>query len=149
MIIEIDQSGKAENTSKNTVIAFSNSKSKSIFISGQEKREVQRIFRNIGKPRIFVLKLFAILIFLLIKDDLKEIEEIIIDEEYPGHDTLIKSYLLQEVRKINPDFSKTSISFKRIGKRSRAHLVAYSVAKNQKKVDLRVTAKQVLRTIIK
>jgi len=63
MKIEIDQSGKIEDTSKNTIIAFSNGKFKSIFISAREKRELQKFFRRIGKPRIFVYRVFAILIF--------------------------------------------------------------------------------------
>ena len=63
MRIEIDQSGKIENTNKNTIIAFSNNKFKSIFISAKDKREIQKFFRRIGKPRIFVYKTFAILIF--------------------------------------------------------------------------------------
>ena len=54
MRIEIDQSGKIENTNKNTIIAFSNNKFKSIFISAKDKREIQKFFRRIGKPRIFV-----------------------------------------------------------------------------------------------
>ena len=73
MIIEIDQSGKIENTSKNTVIAFSNEIFGSILVKAKDKREIQKIFRKIGKPRIFVYRLFAILIFLLIKNHLKKI----------------------------------------------------------------------------
>ena len=60
MKIEIDQSGKIENTNKNTIIAFSDSKFKSIFISAKEKREIQKFFRRIGKPKIFIYKVFEI-----------------------------------------------------------------------------------------
>ena len=94
MNIEIDQSGKVENTSKNTIIAFSNDIFGSIFITAKDKREIQKIFRKIGKSRIFVYRLFSILIFLLIKDHLKRIDQIIIDEEYPGKENLIKNYLI-------------------------------------------------------
>ena len=80
MKIEIDQSGKIENTSKDTVIAFSDGIRKAIRISSNDKREIQAIFRRIGKPRIFIYKLFAILIFLLIRDHLKELDEVVIDE---------------------------------------------------------------------
>ena len=149
MKIEIDQSGKIEDTSKNTIITFSNDKFKSIFISAKEKREIQKIFRKIGKPRIFIYKLFAILIFRLIKNHLKEIDEIIIDEEYSGKASLIKNFLLREIRKIKPDFQKDTIIFKRVGKKSRAHFLAYGVATEKKEADVKVTAKEVLKIMIK
>ncbi|HEX9722115.1 MAG TPA: hypothetical protein VGA53_02520 [Candidatus Paceibacterota bacterium] len=71
MRIEIDQSGKIENTSKDTIIAFSNGIRKAIRISSVDKREIQAIFRRTGKPRIFVYKFFSILVFLLIEKHLE------------------------------------------------------------------------------
>lgn len=149
MEIEIDQSGKIENTSKNTVIAFSNKIFGSIFISTKDKREIQKIFRGAGKSRIFVYKLFAILIFLLIKKHLKNIDQIIIDDEYPGKGHLIKNFLFQEIKKRNSDFSPNDIIIKRIGKKSRAHYVAYGVATAKKLPDKRVTIKEILKFIVK
>lgn len=149
MKIEIDQSGKVENTSKNTIIAFSNSKFKSIFIRAKDKREIQKFFRKIGKPRIFVYRVFAILIFLLIKNDLQEIKEIIIDEEYTGQFSLIKNFLFQEIKKVNPSFYKDNIVSQRIGKKSKAHFLAYGVAIGKRKADIEVGAKEILRMIIK
>ncbi|MCX6810253.1 MAG: hypothetical protein NTY30_00740 [Candidatus Berkelbacteria bacterium] len=52
MKIEIDQSGKIEETGKPTVIAFSNGKSASIIISAKDKKLVQTVFRKIGQPKI-------------------------------------------------------------------------------------------------
>ncbi len=149
MNFEIDQSGKIENTSKNTVIAFSNKIFGSIFISAKDKREIQKIFRNAGKPRIFVYKLFTILIFLLIKKHLKDINQIIIDDEYPGKGYLIKNFLQQEFRKKNSDFSANNITIKRIGKKSRAHYLAYGVATGRKMPDKRVTIREILKFIVK
>lgn len=149
MNIEVDQSGKIEDTSKNTVVAFSNAEFKSIFISMQDKREVQKIFRKIGRSRVFVYKLFAILIFLLVKKYLKRIDQIIIDEEYPGKAKLIKNFLLQEIRKIKQDFDKNDIVFKRIGKKSRVHYLAYGVAIGKRKADIKVTTRDILRIMIK
>ena len=149
MKIEIDQSGKIENTSKNTIIAFSDGKFKSVFISAKDKREIQKFFRKIGRAKVFIYKVFAILIFVLIRSNLKEIEEIIIDEEYPGKSSLIKNLLIQEIRKINPHFKKENIIFKRIGKKSRAHFLAYGVAIGKKKADIEVNAREILRMIVK
>ena len=148
MNIEIDQSGKVENTSKNTIIAFSNGIFGSILISAKDKREIQEIFRKIGKPRIFVYRVFAILIFLLIKNHLKKIDQIIIDEEYPGWGHLIKDYLLQEIRKVRANFDAENITFQRIGKKSKAHLLGYNVFQKKKKVDIKVGLKEVLRFVL-
>ncbi len=149
MRIEIDQSGKIENTGKNTIIAFSNDEFKSIFISAKDKREIQKIFRRAGKQKVFIYRVFAVLIFILIKDHLKKIHQIVIDEEYPGKSVLIKSFLLLEIRKINPQFLKENINFQKIGKKSRAHFLAYGAAIGRKQADLRVNSKEILRYLVK
>jgi len=149
MNIEIDQSGKIEDTSKNTVVAFSNGKSKSIFIGAKNKREIQKFFRMAEKPRVFVYRLFAILIFLLIKDDLKNIDRIIIDIEYPGWDHQIKDYLLFEIRKVNPKFSKNNIIFELVGKKSRAHLIAYGTTQRKREPDIKVGSKDILKFVLR
>jgi hypothetical protein len=148
MRIKIDQSGKTEDTSKDTVIAFSDGKAKSLVIRAKDKREIQRFFRRIGKPRIFIYRVFAILVFLLIKDYLKEIDEIVIDEEYSGKESLIKNFLLEEIQKVNPGFPKGHIRFQRIGKKSKAHFVAYGVFKGKRKADIEVSATKVLKILI-
>ena len=149
MNIEIDQSGKIEDTSKDTVVAFSNGKSKSIFISAKDKREIQKIFREIGKPRIFIYKTFAILVFLLVKDDLKKIKEIIIDEEYPGKENLIKNYLLQEIRKARLNFCPDDILFRQIGKKSGAHSVGYLTYTNKISPNKKIKVRELLKILFK
>lgn len=149
MNIEIDQSGKIEDTSKNTIIAFSNNMSKSIFISAKDKREIQDIFRRAGKSRIYVYKLFSILIFILVKKYIKNISQIIIDEEYPGKAHLIKNYIMKEIADIKEDFSKEDIIFKRIGKKSKAHSIAYLTFKRKMKPSINIKSKDILKFIIK
>jgi len=149
MDIEIDQSGKIENTSKNTIVAFSNNIFGSIFISAHDKREIQKIFRGAGRSKIFVYKLFAILIFIILEKHFRNISQIIIDDEYPGKGYLIKNFLFQEISKINPNFPVHNIAIKRIGKKSRAHYVAYGAATGRKLPDRRVNIKEILRFIVK
>jgi len=149
MKIEIDQSNKIETTNKQTVIAFSNGISAVLSISSKDKKELQAIFRKISKPRIFVYKLFAILIFLLIKNYLNKITQIIIDTEYIGQEPLIKSFLLREIQKVKPNFEKETIIFKGIGKSSRAHSLAYLTGKGKIKPNKEVEAKDILELILK
>ena len=83
MQIEIDQSGKIENTHKPTVVGFSNNKNKTVIILATEKQKLQKYFRKVKKPHVFKYKVFAILIFVLLKKE--HIERMTIDTEYLGH----------------------------------------------------------------
>ncbi len=144
MRIEIDQSGKIEDTHKPTVIGFSNSDRKTIIILATEKQKLQKYFRKINKPHIFKYKVFAILIYLLLKSE--HLHQIIIDTEYLGKDNLIKSYILDLLRKNRRNFDKREIIFKSIGKKSRAHILVYS-AYRLKKADIRVRAKDIYKFV--
>ena len=149
MNIEIDQSGKIENTNKNTVIAFSDDIFGSILIKAKDKKEIQKIFRKIGRSRIFVYKLFAVLIFVLIKKYLKKIDQITIDDEYPGWDFQIKDYLLIQIKKSKLNFNKNDINFKRIGRKSMAHILAYETAIGKRKPTIKVEEKDILKFLLK
>lgn len=84
MKIEIDQSGKIEDTSKATVIAgVGKNWQKSVLISARNKRIIQQVFRQTNQPKLFISKLFAVLIFYLIKEDFKDISVLMIDRELP------------------------------------------------------------------
>ena len=100
MDIEIDQSIKIEQTDRDTAVAFSNHVSRCALIRAKDKQELQKIFRVAGKRRMFVYRVFAILVFLLIKDYLQKIDTITIDREYLGWEFQVKDYLLQEIRKV-------------------------------------------------
>ena len=86
MKIEIDQSNKIEQTNKDSVIGFSNNIFSCVLMRAKDKREIEKVFQRTGKSKIFIYRLFAILIFLLIKGHLRKIDEIVIDKEYPGKD---------------------------------------------------------------
>lgn len=148
MKIYIDQSWKIEDTNKQTVIAYSNltgTKNKSITISASDKKEVQKIFRRAGKPDIFIYKTFAILIFLLIKNDLKSIDEIIIDMEYVSREPVIKKFLLELIRRNGRKFESEKISFTQIGKKNPAHNAAISVFRKRKKPNIKANYKDILQ----
>ena len=149
MNIEIDQSGKIEATHVATVIAFSNHVSKIVLIAASDKRDLQQLFREGGKPKLFSYKLFAILIFILIKDYLNQLNHIFVDTEYPGWEHLIKDFLLREIRRSYPQFDTKSITFVGIGKKSNAHLLGYRVYKKLQPPTMVVTAAEILKYIIK
>jgi len=133
MKIYIDQSGKIESTNQPTIIAFSNGESGAVLIAAKDKKAIQEYCRFFNRGRIFIYKTFACLIFILIRNKLKQIDQIIIDEEYKGHEAEIKHYLLQIIRKAGNDFPKDNIIFRQIGKKSNAHLLAYRIRKGKEK----------------
>lgn len=149
MNIEIDQSGKIENTNVDTLIAYANHKQRSILLPAEEKRIIQRIYRDAGKPHMFVYRTFALLIFLLIRDCLEQIQGITIDDEYPGWHFLIKNFLLQQIRTVAPDFDKHSINFQCIGKKSPAHHKAYTTFTKKQTPDMVARYYDIARFIIK
>lgn len=142
MRIEIDQSGKLEDTHKPTVVSFSNSKNKTIIIFSTEKQKLQKYFRKINKRKIYVYMTFAFLIFSLIKNE-KKIEEITIDKEYVGQEPLIKNYLINFIKQKRP-IDKRSINFKEITKKSNAHKIALK-AYTSKRADLKIGASTVIK----
>jgi len=148
MQIYIDQSRKIEYTSQDTVVAYSNGTQKSILISAEEKRKVQRIFRDASKPEIFMFKTFAILIYLLIKENLPSIDAIRIDREYSGKEWLIKQYLLELLRRHGFMFEKGSIEFYYVGKKHKSHLQALSVFQQKLRPDIIVNHEEILPYIL-
>lgn len=143
MRIEIDQSGKIENTGKPTVIGFANDKCKSIIILACEKQKLLRKFYKIGKPKVYRYQIFALLIFILLKDE-KHLSHITFDTEYPGKESLIKSYLLNYFRKTHRNLGKKDIIFRSIGKSSKAHEIV-NKSYRKKRADTKIICSQVLK----
>jgi hypothetical protein len=133
--IEIDQSGRIEETNRDTILAYSNGKSYSIIIPARTKRQLLEQFRILGKPKIFVLRVFASGIYLLINDQITKCFDITIDIEYPGNNHLISDMLKEMFIRNNKDISKINFSFSLIGKKSRAHNLAISVFRKKEKAD--------------
>lgn len=148
MRIEIDQSGKIEDTNRLTVVAYSDGESGSILISGKDKRLIQRFYRDLGQPKIFVYKLFAVLIYVLIKDKLSCFNQIIIDTEYLGYEKLIRSFIIEIISKQKQKIRKDVFSFHSIGEKSRAHKVAIK-SFTAKRADLKLTYRQFRKYIFK
>ena len=143
--LKIDQSGRIEYTSHDSVIAFSNSKKKAVIIKARDKRELQKRFREAGKSNVFVFRLFALLIFFLLKDE--QFGEIVIDIEYPGRGDLIKNYLLHDFKRIGREVKAENIRFQPVGKSCEAHWHGYYVFKGKRKAEIKITVKEVLKEI--
>lgn len=147
MKIEIDQSGKIEDTHHDTIIAYTNGQTKSLKIPSGTKRDIQKLFRKIGEPRSYVIHTFTTLIYLLIADELDELTDVVIDIEYPGFESVISRLLTiicQGEKGIVPD-----IYFKLVGKRSKAHKTALKVFRGKSKSDQEISLNQLRKSMFR
>lgn len=133
MNIQVDQSGKIEQTDKDTVLAFSNDKDFAILIPRRIKRQLQDFFRRKGQPQIFVYKVFSAGVVLLLRDYLNKVNRVTIDEEYFGKEKIIKSMIDEMLSRFSKKMPE--VVFGRIGRKSRAHGIAYSVLSRKRKPD--------------
>jgi hypothetical protein len=121
--IEVDQSGKIE-TPHLTALAFSNSNGRqyAILIPTRVKREVLSQLRARGLSRSQAsIPVFAAALWLLLRDVIGEVTDVVIDTEYTGHEAHIKAELVQLAIGAGAKIVPNVIRFARIGKKSRAH----------------------------
>lgn len=129
---QIDQSGKVEHSDQVTVVAVANGNVKTIKIGSTEKQKLIKVMRERDFPqKSYVLKIFAGLIFLLIKDE--NINRVQIDCEYPSYEGIIKNIILQLFRKFN--LRAPDIEFVLIGKGAAAHRAGLDVFQKSKKAN--------------
>ena len=131
MHIEVDQSGKIEQLNMNSVIAFSNKNQYSVLISKEVKREVYKIYK--GKVKELRYRLFCVGVYFCLKEYIREKELITICCEYAGKENLIKSFLLDYLRKDYPAVDPKIIRFGMIGKKSNAHAAAIDVYRGNRR----------------
>lgn len=145
---QIDQSGKIEQTNKVTVIAFSNGKHGSVKIAARDKRYLQDIYRRAGKSKSFTIQVFSALLYLLFEKFKLERIVVVVDREYPGHEPIIKSYLIQLADKRGKiKLSTDNIRFGLVGKGSSSHGVA-SKAFKANRADFSVSKEEILSLIL-
>jgi hypothetical protein len=148
MNIEIDQSNKIEQTSKNTIIGLSNTKTFTILVEGKVKRRLQEEFRKQGKPRLFVYRTFIASVVLLLKyAELNNLIKVTIDKEYFGKEKILKSMFLEMWCRYFDQIPE--ISFEQIGKKSNAHNISYLTMKGKYKPDKILDFDDIKRLVLK
>ena len=140
MKFEIDQSGKIEQTNKNTILCISNDKWKAVLIKARTKRQIQEIFRRNGQSRNFILFTFSAGLSFLI-EEMGKTGQVIIDQEYFGKEHIITKILLEMLSK------KVEVHFRRIGRKAMAHHRAYAVAIGKLKAHKILKLEEILKKI--
>lgn len=140
----IDQSGKVEHTSKATVVCLANSKCLTVKISAVQKQRLIATMKELEYPKHFyIYKIFATFIFILLKKE--GIKRVIIDKEYPGHESVIKDTLIYLFAKNNLDLPE--IEFGLIGKKVQAHIKGLRTYQAREKPTIIATAKNILELL--
>jgi hypothetical protein len=148
MKVEINQSNKIEQTNKDTILGLANEKTFTILINRKIKRKLQEEFRKEGKPRLFVYRTFIASIVLLLKyANLRNLSEIIIDEEYYGKDKALKSMFLEMWSRFNLKIPE--ISFRKIGRKSKVHSICYLTMKGSYKPNRIINFWEIKRLALK
>lgn len=145
MKVEVDQSGKIGDTKVPTVLAFSNGKDYAVLIPATVKREcLLRLRATTQSGKTLYLRLFAVGLYFLLKDHIKEFTQITIDMEYPGRNAEIKLYLMNLLNRRRISYNPATIRFAQIGKKSNAHSKALAVYQKIQKPNKQIVLSQIL-----
>lgn len=153
MHVEVDQSGKIEDTVTDTVIAFSNGKQFSILISSQVKKMCIRELRDKGMTgKSMYWLLFTAALYFLLKDSIHKNVIVIIDKEYIGHEAKIKEHLLNLLRRANNFVHSDQIQFDLIHRKYQkgnpmAHNTAYLTKQKKIRPNIILKAEDLLSQI--
>lgn len=142
MRIEIDQSGKIERLSHDTIIAASNDIQYSIKIPSRVKRNVYWQGKNISQIKY---KLFCIGVYYCIIR--YKFNTIIVDKEYQGKEDLIRFLLTTYMQNSYNNFDKHMIRFDNVGKNSNAHIVAINTFRGEQKPNEILTEREIWKLL--
>lgn len=143
MKYEVDQSGRFEETNRHTIVSIANKEySYTIEIDSKIKRNIQKKFQKLGKPKMFGVYGFASGVIILIKKSKIKNSVVIIDIEYDGYSKILKEIFVKYLDQ------SLEFRFSNIGKKSPAHGSAYSTFKKKSKVNYIVKIDEIERLML-
>lgn len=138
MVVEIDQSIKIEQTHADTIIGIANSKQVAVCITRQIKRKLEKDFRKVDRRRLFSLRTFiAGCVLGLEYAKYKNLSDVVIDIEYVGQERRLRSIFVEMWSRRHD--SEPDVSFRLIGKGSKAHEVCWKTQRGKRKPDIILT----------
>jgi hypothetical protein len=148
MNLDVDMSGRIEETNKPTVLAIAGSGfAYAVLISAADKRlaidTLSRYKQKRSRKQIHIM-MFASLLFLLLKEQSLRGKTIYVDDEYPAHGALIKDKVLTMLRGIGIEIDKHQIVIALVGKGSPSHEAAYEVFSGSQQPDKMISAADVI-----
>ncbi len=143
MQIEVDQSGKIEQTSHDTVLAITNGVSYTILLNKKYKRALERIFKKYKQSKLHSQITFSALLVILIKKS-KVSRSVLIDIEYPGYNNFIQKFVKDKLRGKCPN-----IKFGLVGKESKSDVLASKVTHGKIKPNYVVSLEELIEICFK
>lgn len=150
MRVEVDQSGKVNETNRPTAIALANGMRFSIRISARDKRaivaELRRRYPEWQDSHMYMM-MFATLLYFLLREHITRLSFVIIDTEFSGkqNNDSIKAHVMNLCRRAGLKVYKDQITFARVTKKSPSHTLAWRVFKGFENPDRTITARDVLK----
>jgi hypothetical protein len=146
-VAEIDQSGRIDQTDRDTVLAVANGIQYSVLFPKAEKVACLQMLRQRWSGRtpasLYVL-LFATLLYFLIREHITKLDYVTIDVELETHESRIKEHLLNLFRRRGVTVDPGKIGFGHVGKKSPAHQLAWRVYNRKAEPSRVLTADDVL-----
>jgi len=115
-IVYVDLSAKVEQWERDSAVAACNDITRILLIPGRVKQQVRQMLIRQHTRSSVHYRAFAVFIYLAIRDDLANIEQLVIDRDYSGANVegVIKSLLLDLLHKDKPNLPNGFIRFENI-----------------------------------
>lgn len=136
----VDMSAKVEQWSWNSAIAISNGRSRVYLIQGRVKQAVRQFLIRLYGEKSIEYRMFALLVFLIVQDEVADISQLIIDRDYTGNEAeaTIKNLLLPMLRLNRPSANAGFIRFENV-RGSKADKLARKVYAGEVKADKKIS----------
>jgi len=140
----VDMSAKVEQWSWNSAIAISNGSSRVYLIPGRVKQEVRRLLIRLYGEKSIEYRTFALLVFLIVRDELANISQLIIDRDYTGNEAeaTIKNLLFPWLHASRPGVTSGFIRFENV-RGSKVDKLARKVYAGEAKADKKISFTEV------
>lgn len=143
---QIDQSGKIEQTNKDTIVVLSNEHDLAIMVKAKTKRIILEWFRQEQRQRFFPYLTFATLLAILIKMELPK-SRVEIDKEYFGNEDLILERVTTYLKLLGVE-KHPPLVWGHVGKTSKAHDYGAKMAKDKSKINKVISLEEVMELLL-
>ena len=115
-VLYVDLSAKVEQWTKDSAVAVSNDHCKVYLVPSKVKQKARALIKNVHGGKSDQYRLFAVLIYLIVKADLQHLDYIVIDKDYAGDraEATIKNLLLTLMRRDKPEVTANQIQFDKV-----------------------------------
>jgi hypothetical protein len=127
-IVYVDLSAKVEQWTRDSAVAVCDGFSRVYLVPSRDKQKARDLIIRLHGRTNVQYRVFAVLIYLAIRADLPNIQQIVVDRDYPGshQEGTIKNFLLNHLRKDWPKVTAGFIRFENVAG-SRADALAREV----------------------